>query len=91
MGTEAATGDYMYYRDSEDYISNDCLEVLSQPLCERDYDVISRNLEMFGNPENNVFLLKETGTVIGTGAIFKEFYGNRMIYVMVCNRHVTNI
>lgn len=85
-GTDAATGDYIYYLDSDDYISDDCLEVLSQPLCESDYDVVLGNLEMFGHPKDIVFLPKETGAIIGNETIFKEIYVNRMIYVMAWNK-----
>ena len=31
-GTEAATGDYILYLDSDDYISNDCIEKLVAPV-----------------------------------------------------------
>lgn len=87
-GTDIATGDYVYYLDSDDYISNECLEVLSQPLRERDYDVVLGNLEMFGNPKDIVFLPKETGAIIGNENVFKEIYVNRMIYVMAWNKLV---
>ena len=48
-GTDAATGDYIYYLDSDDYISDDCLEVLAEPLKKREYEMILGDLEMFGN------------------------------------------
>ena len=39
-GTDAATGDYIYYLDSDDYISDDCIEVLTQPLEVCEYDMV---------------------------------------------------
>ena len=47
-GTDAASGDYIYYLDSDDYISDDCLEVLTKPLMDKDYDMIVGNIEIFG-------------------------------------------
>lgn len=39
-GTEAATGDYVYYLDSDDYISVDALELLAEPLETEKYDIV---------------------------------------------------
>ena len=39
-GTDAATGDFIYYLDSDDYISDDCIEVLAEPLKAREYDML---------------------------------------------------
>ena len=33
-GTKAATGDYLYYLDSDDYISPDCIKMLMEPFKE---------------------------------------------------------
>ena len=33
-GTQAATGEYLYYLDSDDYISADCIETLIAPFKE---------------------------------------------------------
>lgn len=87
-GTDTATGDYIYYLDSDDYISDDCIEVLTQPLKEREYDMVLGNLEMFGNPRPIIFLPQEEGAIIGNEKIFSRFYYPRMIYVMAWNKLV---
>ncbi|MBQ6748134.1 MAG: glycosyltransferase family 2 protein [Paludibacteraceae bacterium] len=87
-GTDAATGDYIYYLDSDDYISDDCLEVLAKPLKEREYDMVVGDLTMFGKPRPITFLPQEEGTIIGNENIFSRFYAPRMIYVMAWNKLV---
>ena len=58
-GTDAATSDYIYYLDSDDYISDDCLEVLAEPLKSREYDMVVGDLKMFGEPRPIIFLPQE--------------------------------
>lgn len=87
-GTVAATGDYIYYLDSDDYISDDCIAVLTQHLDEYDYDMVVGDLKMFGNPRNISFLPQEEGSILGNEAIFRRFYAPRMIYIMACNKLV---
>ena len=87
-GVEAATGDYILFVDSDDYISNDCLEVLTQPLQKYSYDMVLGDLEMFGNPRPITFLPEEEGEIIGNENIFHQFYAERTIYVMAWNKLV---
>ncbi len=87
-GTDAATGDYIYYLDSDDYISDDCLEVLTEPLEKQSYDMVLGDLEMFGNPRPITFLPQEEGAIKGNENIFSQFYAPRMIYVMAWNKLV---
>lgn len=39
-GTDTATGDFIYYLDSDDYISEDCIEKLVEPLQTKKYDMV---------------------------------------------------
>ncbi|MBQ7631951.1 MAG: glycosyltransferase family 2 protein [Paludibacteraceae bacterium] len=87
-GTDSATGNYIYYLDSDDYIPDDCISTLTAPLKERDYDIVLGDLKMFGKPRNIIFLPQEEGAIIGNEAIFGRFYAPRMIYVMACNKLV---
>ena len=48
-GTKEATGDYVYYLDSDDYISDDCIEKLVEPLCENYYDIVIGDYSVVGN------------------------------------------
>lgn len=85
-GTSAATGDYFYYVDPDDYIVDDCLEVLVEPLKERYYDMVLGNYELPYNPYDMHLLAKETGPVMGNENIFKEFYANRTLYLTPTNK-----
>ncbi len=83
-GTNAATGDYVYYLDSDDYISNDCLEVLARPLQEKEYDMVVGDFVTFGG-ESNVRLWVEQGGEYKGERLRKACY-SREIYVMAWNK-----
>lgn len=85
-GVEHATGDYIYFLDSDDYISNDCIEVLTRPLNAQKYDMVLGDLEMFGNPRDILFLPEEEKSILGKEEIFKHWYVDRLIYVMAWNK-----
>lgn len=85
-GVDHATGDYIYFLDSDDYISHDCIEVLVQPLQEKAYDMVIGDLKMFGNPRNIFFLPEEQKSIHGNEEIFKHWYVDRLIYVMAWNK-----
>lgn len=87
-GVDAASGEYIYFLDSDDYISDDCLEVLTEPLQKYSYDMVLGDLEMFGNPRNITFLPESEGPIISNHEIFRRFYVDRMIYVMAWNKLV---
>ncbi len=84
-GTEAANGDYIFYLDSDDYISDDCLEVLAEPLMQREYDMVIGDYEMFGNMHNPTLLLETKKELVGNNTIF-ESYADRRLYVMAWNK-----
>ena len=84
-GTDAATGDYIYYLDSDDYISDDCLEVLTEPLKEREYDMVLGDIQTFGEKQGLPFLYEERSEILGNADIF-DSYANRLIYVMAWNK-----
>ena len=48
-GMDAACGDYVYFLDSDDWISDDCIEKLTQPLCNKQYDFVIGHFERDGN------------------------------------------
>lgn len=84
-GTEVATGDYVYYLDSDDYIANNCIEVLTTPLQTREYDVIVGDYQMFGNSHSPSLLTEDRKELLGNDEIFTS-YANRNIYVMAWNK-----
>lgn len=86
-GTGAATGDYIYYLDSDDYISDDCMDVLSQPLKEYEYDMVIGNISSFGNNNRIISGLTTTTSAIKTNAdIIHAFYIDKKIYFMAWNK-----
>ena len=87
-GTDTATGDYIYYLDSDDYISDDCIEVLAEPLKLREYDMVVGDLEMFGEPKNIAFLNAQTGAISSNEDIFRAWYASRKLYMMAWNKLV---
>lgn len=48
-GMTAATGDYLFFLDSDDEISDDCIEKLASPLTEERYDLVVGNIDTIGN------------------------------------------
>ena len=84
-GTDAATGDYIYYLDSDDYISDDCLDVLTEPLQKREYDIVLGDIQTFGEKQGLPFLYEERSEILGNANIF-DSYTNRLIYVMAWNK-----
>lgn len=83
-GTNAAKGDYIYYLDSDDYISDDCLEVLSKPLQENKYDMIVGDFVTFGGESNVRLWVKEGGDF--KGERLRKACFSREIYVMAVNK-----
>ena len=48
-GMEAAKGDYIFFLDSDDEISDDCIEKLASPLTEGQYDLVVGNTLTIGS------------------------------------------
>ena len=46
-GMYAATGDYYFFLDSDDELTDDCLESLSEPLEKEKYDVVMGNVQCY--------------------------------------------
>jgi len=84
-GTDAATGDYIYYLDSDDYISDDCLEVLAEPLKDREYDMVVGDYKAFGGEWNAAQLDYKEGAVVNKQEISEALY-YKFIYVMAWNK-----
>ena len=48
-GMQESSGDYVYFLDSDDEITVDCIEKLAAPLVEERYDIIVGNVKTLGN------------------------------------------
>lgn len=85
-GTDAATGDYYYYLDPDDYITGDCLAVLTEPLKEKDYDMVLADCDLTENPYHIRYMCMETGPLCGNENIFRAFHAERTLFMMVWNK-----
>lgn len=86
-GTDASEGDYIYYLDSDDYISDDCIAVLVQPLQEYDYDMVIGDVRAFGINDRNVSGLKiSEGAVKSNSEIIRQVYIYQNLYFSAWNK-----
>ena len=46
-GIESASGDYLYFLDSDDEVTDDCIEVLTRPLTGGQYDIVIGGFDWF--------------------------------------------
>lgn len=89
-GVEASRGDYLYFLDSDDYITPDCIERLASVVKEdpsvemvQGYYLLRRN----DREENNrPMLMNHPIKTENLDATRKEFYKNRTIYISVWNK-----
>lgn len=88
MGTKVATGDYLYYLDSDDYITPDCIEKLvsvvdNDPSIEM---VQGNSLMKSDGSETLLYRLGHAISISYNDEARKEFFENRNIYISVWNR-----
>ena len=83
-GIAAATGDYIFFIDSDDEITHNCIELLVNPLRRYDYDVVCGNYIAIGG-EVQCELRLDKGPLIGNKAILDNFVDNKW-YAMVTNK-----
>lgn len=85
-GTNAATGNYLYYIDSDDYISKSCIELLAKYVLEDDSleMVQGSHVRLFeGNEECKI---NGNLRISGNEKIQKLFYDKHAIQVYVWNK-----
>lgn len=87
-GTKVATGDYLYYLDSDDYITPDCIEKLvsvvdNDPSIEM---VQGNSLMKSDGSETLLYRLGHAISISNNDEARKEFFENRNIYISVWNR-----
>lgn len=87
-GVSVATGEYIYFLDSDDCITENCISILVEPLCKRPYDVIICGISFWGlNGRKFRNLIKKgTGPIDSKEEIFEEFYVNKTLGPHPVNR-----
>lgn len=74
-GLKVSTGDYLYFLDSDDEITKDCIEMLVSPLVENNYDMVIGEIKILGDEVLHQLLqlkLKD-GTVLYQPQILKTY------------------
>ena len=75
-GIKAAIGDFIYFLDSDDWITDDCLEELVKKKKNGDYDVIVGNNDQFGMEEKGGYPIPEEGFILsGEDYVIKYLNG----------------
>ena len=82
-GIDASCGEYIYFLDSDDWISDDCIEKLSQPLDLEQYDFVIGHYERDGK---DTFVSRPEGEYHEVGLESNGSIGNRGIPVSACNK-----
>lgn len=83
-GMDAAKGDYLYFLDSDDWISDDCIEKLTEPLLREKYDVIVGDYESVGSNPCLLELSLSEGSYYEQG--INATFCNQGVYVMAVNK-----
>lgn len=87
-GFDAANGEYVYFLDSDDYITPDCIEKLvsvikDDPTIEM---VQGNSLMISDGKESTLGKIKQPIRISNNDDARQEFYNNRNIYISVWNR-----
>jgi len=83
-GMDASTGDYVYFLDSDDWISDDCIEKLAKPLQQEKFDIVVGDYESAGEPHCVLELSLSEGQYYEKG--INKTFCNQGVYVMAVNK-----
>ena len=85
-GIDAATGEYIMFMDSDDYITDDCVETLVKPLENFSYDMVIGNYELHQNGfDVRTVPLAIQGAITGVHRIAASYLKDN-IYSMAWNK-----
>lgn len=84
-GIDAATGDYVYFLDSDDEITPDSIELLAAPLKNKKYDFVIGDYETIGSDAQFPPLLLVQGAVL-TNEDIRDSYFKNLWYMMAWNK-----
>lgn len=83
-GMIAAEGDYLYFLDSDDWISDDCIEKLIQPLQQNEFDIVVGDYKTVGELPYHLELSLPEGSYKEKG--ITNTFCNEGVYVMAWNK-----
>lgn len=84
-GIEHAQGDYIYFLDSDDEITKDCIEKLTAPLHDKFYDFVIGGYKVTGLDKSCPPLLLSNGVDLYDGEILQTYYIGQW-YMMACGK-----
>lgn len=84
-GIDAATGDYIYFLDSDDEITPNCISLLVDPLSRMNYDFVIGEFKIIGSDKEYPSLELQEGEILGNEMIFHE-YCSKQFYMMACGK-----
>lgn len=84
-GIDAATGEYIYFLDSDDEIAPDCIEVLATPLTKKKYDFVIGDYKTVGSDKELPLLLLDEGEIT-TNKEIRSYYFKDKWYMMAWNK-----
>ena len=85
-GIYAATGEYIYFLDSDDEITSNCIALLSAPLKEKKYDFVIGDYCVVGADRNNFPSILVTEDEMPTNTSIRKSYFAYKWYVMAVNK-----
>lgn len=86
-GTAAATGEYIYYLDSDDNISDDCVEKLMKPVeLDNSIDMVQGNHVMLWNGQQLVFYNGDSPFLIHNKDVFDHCLKKHNIFGSAWNK-----
>lgn len=84
-GIDAATGEYVYFLDSDDEITPDCIELLAAPLKKEKYDFVIGDYTTIGHRKGIPPLMLEDNTKLKDEDIRNSYLSGQW-YVMAVNK-----
>lgn len=84
-GIDAATGEYIYFLDSDDEITPDCIGHLAEPLKKKKYDFVIGDYKTVGSDTEFPPLLLDKGEITTNDEI-RCYYFNDRWYMMAWNK-----
>ncbi|MDR0988022.1 MAG: glycosyltransferase [Prevotellaceae bacterium] len=84
-GVAAASGEYVYFLDSDDYLPPDAIEQLARAAERERPDFVIGNFTIEGSGHSAPALRLPSGTLTGNDAILSS-YVRKLWYVMACNK-----
>ena len=84
-GIDAVTGDYVYFLDSDDEITPDCIELLASPLKQQDFDFVVGDYQLIGTSKQmDPLRLQDGATLYGEEVL--RAYRVKDWYLMSVNK-----